>query len=96
MSRARHLKSAAGQGEKGVGPAKTKPAVNLPGVEVMKEADKSKAGFKKGGAVKDAGCAPGMKSKSRMDKMPRKADGGAVTMRGRSPYSSAANISGAD
>jgi hypothetical protein len=62
------------------------PAIAIPGKAVEKEAKKGSNGFKKGGMV-DGKCPPG-----RMDKAPRKASGGGVTMRGRSPFSSAAKI----
>lgn len=51
---------------------------------------KEDAGKKEGGEV------DGMKAGGRMDKMPRKkADGGGVTNRGRSPFSNASSLEGA-
>ncbi len=66
--------------------------IAVPGVAVMHESKQSSKGFKKGGKVgqkADGDCAPGM----RMDKAPRKARGGAATMRGRSPLSAANSTS---
>lgn len=64
----------------------------IPGVAVMHESKKSSDGFKKGGKVgqmADGDCG----SSGRMDKAPRKARGGAATMRGRSPLSAANSTS---
>lgn len=90
MSRARHKGASNMAKSASAGEA----PIAIPGVAVMKESKKSSDGFKKGGAVKKgqmaAGdCAPGM----RMDKAPRKARGGSVTMRGRSPLSAANSLS---
>ncbi len=64
--------------------------VAIPGVAVMHESKKGSSGFKRGGRTQmaEGGCAPG-----RMDKSPRKARGGAATMRGRSPMSGASSTS---
>lgn len=81
------------------------PAADIPGVQVLKQA-KSKAGgigFKKGGAVKkkagglvpvkkEGGAVEGNAPVARLDKAPRRAEGGAINNRGRSPFSAAANI----
>ena len=63
--------------------------VSVPGASIMKEAEASNEGFKKGG--KAGMKAKGGKAGPRMDKMPRKAGGGSVVKyaRGGSPYSSA-------
>lgn len=65
------------------------PETTYPGKAVMEESKQSSKGFKKGGKVgqmADGGeCGPS----GRMDKTPRKARGGAATMRGRSPLSAA-------
>ena len=68
-------------------------AADIPGVQVLKDAKKKGSGFKTGGAVakKDGGVAEGMKTGGRMDKAPRMASGG--SMRGRSPFSHASNVS---
>ena len=67
------------------------PETTFPGKAVMQESKESSKGFKKGGRIKgqmaDGDCGPG----GRMDKAPRKARGGAATMRGRSPMSGAAS-----
>lgn len=68
---------------------KGKPTPGVPGMAIMKEAAGPGHGFKKGGAVPEM-MAEGGKSKGRSDRTPRKAAGGAVTNRGRSPYSAAA------
>lgn len=65
--------------------------IAIPGVAVMHESKQGSKGFKKGGKVgqmADGDCGPG-----RMDKAPRKARGGAATMRGRSPLSAANSTS---
>ncbi len=68
--------------------------IAIPGVAVMHESKKGSSGFKKGGRIKgqmaDGDC---MADGGRMDKAPRKARGGAATMRGRSPMSSASSTS---
>ena len=63
--------------------------VKVPGADIMKEAESKDDGFKKGG--KAGMKAEGGRAKHRMDKMPRKASGGAVGKfaRGGSPYSAA-------
>jgi hypothetical protein len=68
--------------------------VAIPGVAVMHESKKGSSGFKKGGRIKGQ-MAGGecMSDGGRMDKTPRKARGGAATMRGRSPMSSASSTS---
>lgn len=66
------------------------PAANLPGVEVMHEAKKGSHGFKDGGKVEQE-AEESMKKGGRLDKKARKARGGGVTLRGRSPLSSAAS-----
>lgn len=72
------------------------PPTEFPGKAVMKESKQKSAGFKRGGGVKDCGTADGGMAKGgRMDKAPRKAAGGAATMRGRSPYSAASNVAAA-
>lgn len=66
-------------------------SIAIPGRAVMEESKENSKGFKKGGKVgqmSDGGdCSPS----ERMDKTPRKARGGAATMRGRSPMSAAAS-----
>lgn len=91
MSRARHKGSTNLVKPKGKG----EPDISIPGKKVMQEAKSKSDGFKKGGGVKgqmaDGDCAPS----KRLDKAPRKASGGGVTMRGRSPLSAAASTSAA-
>jgi len=85
--------SKAGAGSVMVAPSsKGEAAIAIPGVEVMKESKQKSKGFKKGGAVSMASetCGPGM---GRLDKPARKASGGGVSMRGRSPFSAAASTS---
>lgn len=66
--------------------------VQVPGAQVIKEAEGGDEGFKKGGKASIA--AFGGKAAKRMDKAPRKAAGGAVKLaRGGSPYSAAAKTS---
>lgn len=65
------------------------PKPGVPGMAVMEEAVAPAHGFKRGGKV--GMTAAGEKAKARADRMPRKKSGGAVTMRGRSPYSAAGN-----
>lgn len=89
MSKARHkggnMVKASPKGE---------PAIAIPGKAVMEESKERSNGFKKGGGVKEMSgggdCAP-----ARMDKTPRKARGGGVNMRGRSPLSAANKVSSA-
>lgn len=57
------------------------------GLAAWQASHKSKG--KKDGGTASGDCAPG----DRMDKMPRKARGGAATMRGRSPLSAASSTS---
>ncbi len=71
-----------------VTPKGSAPPTEFPGKAVMQAAKESSKGFKKGGQVAGGDCGPG-----RMDKAPRKARGGAATMRGRSPMSGAASTS---
>lgn len=86
----------AGTGSVMVAPSKAgEPATAIPGVDVMKESKQRSKGFKKGGGVKSESmaaetCGPG---KGRLDKPMRKASGGGVSMRGRSPLSAAASTS---
>jgi hypothetical protein len=75
---------------------KGEPATQIPGKDVMIESKQRSKGFKKGGGVKsesvaEGTCQPGQ----RMDKPMRKARGGSVNMRGRSPLSAAASTSAA-
>lgn len=89
MSRARHsAKHSVLTKPKGSAPETT-----FPGKAVMEESKEKSKGFKKGGGVKgqmaDGECPPS----KRLDKAPRKASGGGVTMRGRSPMSAAASTS---
>ena len=81
-ARHRGKKKADGGGIKGV---------NVPGASIMREAEASDAGFKKGGKAKMPMFAKGGKSAKRMDKAPRKAAGGSAVKyaRGGSPFSSA-------
>lgn len=62
----------------------------IPGMDVMKEAAAPAHGFKSGGAtkLKSGGVAEGFKSGGRLDKSARTG----ATNRGRSPYSSAKNM----
>ncbi len=71
------------------------PAIAIPGVDVMKESKQKSKGFKKGGGVKSESCASETTGpvKGRLDKPMRKAGGGGVSMRGRSPLSAAASTS---
>ena len=69
--------------------------IHIPGDEVMKQSKQGSKGFKRGGGVKSTSmaaetCGP---VKGRLDKPMRKASGGGVSMRGRSPLSAAANTS---
>ena len=66
---------------------------NAKGSPEMKEADDRKAGFKRGGAMKDGGCADGMKGKKRLDKRARGGPTGRAMGRGSSPYSTASRLS---
>ncbi len=92
MSRARHLKS----GGAASGDKDEVQGGKVPGAAVMKQADAPAHGFKRGGhKKKDGGPVEGMKAGGRLDKAPRKASGGPVTMRGRSPYSSASRTESA-
>jgi len=70
--------------------------VRIPGVDVMKDAQSNEDAFKKGGKVKKkaVGAAEGEKGAARLDR-PKRASGGAVTSRGRSPWSSASNVTSA-
>lgn len=94
---ARHMKTAkAGAGSVMVAPSsKGEAAIAIPGKDVMQESKQRSKGFKKGGGVKSESmasetCGPG---KGRLDKPMRKASGGGVSMRGRSPLSAAASTS---
>lgn len=77
------------------------PKIEIPGDEVMKEAKAKSDGFKRGGALKKGGMADcdgdmdATSKASRLDKAPRKARGGGVSMRGRSPFSAASKVSSA-
>lgn len=95
---ARHkMKTAkAGAGSVMVAPEKKGEAsIAIPGVDVMKESKQKSKGFKKGGGVKSTSCASETTGpvKGRLDKPMRKASGGGVSMRGRSPLSAAASTS---
>lgn len=76
------------------------PKIEIPGDEVMKEAKVKSDGFKRGGATKmkkggEADCGDATSMAGRLDKAPRKARGGGVSMRGRSPFSAASKVSAA-
>lgn len=95
---ARHkMKTAkAGAGSVMVAPSpKGEPKTAIPGVDVMKESKQKSKGFKKGGGVKSESMAADTTGpvKGRLDKPMRKASGGGVSMRGRSPLSAAASTS---
>ncbi len=95
---ARHkMKTAkAGAGSVMVAPkAGGEAAIAIPGVDVMHEAKQKSKGFKKGGGVKSESCASETTGpvKGRLDKPMRRASGGGVSMRGRSPLSAAASTS---
>lgn len=60
---------------------------NAQGSPEVSEAKDKKEGFKRGGGVKSAGMAEGMKSHNRLDKKPRKLAAGG------SPFSSAKKMS---
>lgn len=66
--------------------------VPIPGSAVVKEAEAPSQSFKRGGKTKDCGPADGTKMAGRADKPQRRADGGRVNNRGRSPFSNAANM----
>lgn len=71
---------------------KGEPETTFPGKDVIAESKERSKGFKRGGGIKSesvaAGtCMPGQ----RLDKPKRRASGGAVSMRGRSPLSAAAS-----
>lgn len=90
MSSGRHKRKPSATVMAAPEPAGAAPSgTSVPGSAVMKESKKGSDGFKKGGQVSKGDCAPG----TRMDKMPRKARGGAATMRGRSPMSAASSTS---
>lgn len=79
---------------------KGEPATTFPGKAVMQESKERSKGFKRGGRTKGGSesmasetCGP--TTGGRLDKAPRKASGGAVTMRGRSPLSAANSLSAA-
>lgn len=82
------------------------PAIDIPGMQVAKQAKKKGGGFKKGGTVgaaasapapaaavgkKAGGAAEGMKAGGRADHAPRMSTGG--SLRGRSPMSGASSPS---
>ncbi len=77
-----------------VNPKGSAPETTFPGKAVMVESKKGSSGFKRGGRTKGQ-MASGdcMSDGGRMDKTPRKARGGAATMRGRSPMSGASSTS---
>lgn len=82
-------------------------AMDIPGIQVAKQAKKKGSGFKAGGVPakaeggeanaapavkkKDGGTAEGAAPAPRADKAPRMASGG--SMRGRSPFSNASSTS---
>lgn len=86
----------AGTGSVMVAPnSKGEAAIAIPGKDVMEESKQRSKGFKKGGGVKSTSvaCDTDGPVKGRLDKPMRKASGGGVSMRGRSPLSAAASTS---
>lgn len=74
--------------QRGEAPDTKKATPDIPAIAVQKEAAAPAHGFKRGGKV------DGEKMKGRrMDKPARRASGGSVSMRGRSPYSAASKTS---